>query len=153
MVTWAECAADFVGDGSLRDIYVLEGGIGAWNALLGIARTRGARFSLDGIANPLPETVQAIFDARRERTPLLSIDWDGIEFVAHFFDQAEVELDFLPTAIQGQDGLDRLCSFLGALASATEKEVIVTPENFQQSPILRAGPRGQIRYEPPKGAT
>lgn len=152
MVTWSECAADFEGDGSLRDVYVLEGGIEAWEALLRLARSANARFSVGGVAQPLPETARDAFTATAELTGLLLIDWAGIELAAHFFDEAEVELDFLPNAIDGQVRLDTLCSFLRELSRATGKDVIVTPENWPRSAILRGRPTGEISYEAPRGA-
>jgi hypothetical protein len=152
MVTWSECAADFEGDGSLRDIYVLEGGIAAWEALLRVARARNARFSLDGVAKPLPETARDAFAARKNVAAVLLINWNGIELAAHFFDQLDVELDFVPNTIRGEEELETLCSFLGELARATGKDVIVTPENLRSSPILRGRPTGEISYEAPQGA-
>jgi hypothetical protein len=152
MVKWSECAGDFAADGSLRDIYVLHGGLHAWDALLRMSRQVDTRFSIDGVTTPLPERAHDVFVRRADAAPLLSISWQGIELCAHFFDEADVELDFVPNVIQGQQGLDRLCSFLRELASATNRDVIVTPENWPQSPILRAQPTGEICYQAPSGA-
>ena len=149
MVIWSECAVDFAGDGSLRDIYVLDGGLDAWDVILGIARQVEARFSIDGVTRPLPEKAQDVFAESAAGAALLSIEWQGIQLAAHFFDQADVELDFVPSALQGQQSLDELCSFLRELAVGTNRDVIVTPENWPQSPILRAWPTGEIGYEAP----
>jgi hypothetical protein len=152
MVTWSECAAEFVGDGSLCDVYVLKGGIEGWDALLRLAKTRHARFSLDGMAAPLPDAARAVFTEEGRLGALFLLDWKGIELAAHFFDEGDVELDFVPNIVRGQEALDALCSFLRALAEATGKDVIVTPENLPSSPILRCRPTGEVRYEARQGA-
>jgi hypothetical protein len=152
MVTWSECAADFAGDGSLRDIYVLEGGGASWDAVLRIARQFDAKFFIEGEARPLPDRSREVFAQYDAGAALLSIDWKGIDLAAHFFDENQVELDFIPNVLTGQPDLDQLCSFLRTLAAATGREVIVTPENLPQSPILRVTPTGEVRYEPPSDA-
>ena len=96
MVTWSEGAADFAGDGSLRDIYVLDGGEASWNALLRIARKCEAKFSIGGEAVALPNLAREVFARRHAGAALLSIDWKGIDLAAHFFDEAQLELDFVP---------------------------------------------------------
>ena len=85
-------------------------------------------------------------------TALLSFKWGGIDFAAHFFAQDEVEFDFVPNDVTGQERLDALCAFLRELATATNKEVIVTPENSRESPILRVGSSGPVTYERPRDA-
>jgi hypothetical protein len=147
MVTWEQCAADFASDGALRDVYVLDGGLDEWNALLDIARRVGGQFAVDGKATPLPGRAHDVFVTRESATALLSFNWGGIGFAAHFFVQDEVELDFVPKDVTGQERLDALCTLLRELATTTNKEVIVTPENYRQSPILRIGSSGSVRYE------
>jgi len=74
MATWSQCAADFARDGSLRDVYVLGGGIEAWDALLRLARTWDARFSLNGVAQPLPDSAREVFAAKEGRGALVLDD-------------------------------------------------------------------------------
>jgi hypothetical protein len=152
MVTWSECKKDFAGDGSLRDVYVLNGGLDAWDALLQIARVHGAHFSVHGKRAPLPPRALDVFDAYEPVAVNLSLSWRGIELVAHFFAEKDVELDFVPNGLTGQDRLDDLCSFLRELAIAANREVIVTPENCPQSPFLKATQSGTVRYLPSEDA-
>jgi hypothetical protein len=114
MVTWSECAADFVSDGSLRDVYVIDGGI------------HGSSPSLDRLAR------------HRTRRPLLPAGARGVGLRADCGGR--------------QERLDLLCTFLRELAPAVGRDVIVTPENCPASPILRARPTGEVRYEVPKDA-
>jgi hypothetical protein len=115
--------------------------------LLDIARRLGGQFAVDGKQTPLPGRAHDVFATRDSATALLSFNWNGIAFAAHFFVQNEVELDFVPKDVTGQERLDALCAFLRELATATNKEVIVTPENYRESPILRVGSSGLVRYE------
>ena len=147
MVTWKQCAADFASDGALRDVYVLDGGLDEWNALLGIAKRVGGQFAVHGKETPPPGGAHDVFVTYEPATALLSFNWGGIDFAAHFFAQNEVELDFVPKDVTGQERLDALCAFLRELATATNKEVIVTPENYRESPILRVDSSGSVRYE------
>jgi hypothetical protein len=152
MVTWNQCAADLAPDGSLRDIYALEGGLPAWDALLNLARGQGARFTVGGTEAPLPFRAADVFSVSSPGEALLTLNWRGLDLASHFFAPEEVELDFVPNAVKGQQDLDVLCEFVSELARATGRAIIVTPENLPEAPFLRASPSGDVRYQAPVGA-
>jgi len=151
MVTWAECRDDFVPEGSLRDIYILDGSLAAWNALLNIARACDAGFFIDGEEAPLPEDAAHALTARKSASVLLSLDWQGLVLNAHFFTEEEVELDLDPKEVTDQRSLDNLCSFLAKLSEMTNQEVIVTHQASLRA-FLRVSPSGEVVFEPPPAA-
>jgi len=143
MLPWSDCEAFFEPDGSLRDVYVIGGGIPAWEGLLRIARTRDAGLEVDGEERPLPALATEALALRQARSPLLSIDWDGIGLNAHFFAAEDVELDLDPRAICSDERFEALIGFMATLAGETGKTVILTPENDQGRPYLAVSPTGE----------
>ena len=148
MVTWAECQGDFVRDGSLRDVYVLDGGLAAWNALMKIARECDHRFIVDGDYAPPFMSVEDAFTASRSAAVALGLEWQGVVLTAHFFTEEDVTLCFRPEEVTDQRSLDSLCSFLKELAASTNREAIVT---YEETIFLRVSPLGEVIFVPSPG--
>jgi len=98
-------------------------------------------FEVDGRPATVPTTAWQALGLRPTASPLLSVRRDGVAFVCHFLDEREVELDFAPSDIDGPQRFDSLVALLRGLASATGREVLVTPENQSDRPFLRYDPR------------
>jgi hypothetical protein len=54
----------------------------------------------------------------------------------HFFTGEEIEVDFAPEELQGQDRLDLLCSFLRAVGRRLGKPVVLTHESLRDHPLI-----------------
>ncbi len=139
-MTWETCRSFFEPDGSLRDVYLRGGGLPGWHALLGIAREVGATFEVDGKARPLPTSADEALALRAAASPLLSIDWYGVRLNAHFFDEADVELDLDPAAIDSSARFEILLAFMRRLGHETRLSVTLTPENCMDAAYLEVDP-------------
>ena len=144
MVAWRQCRDAFEADGSLRDIYIVNAGAAVWELALTFLRSAGSvRFDVDGQPAALPPTARQALGLRIVSSPCLSIQRDGLEFACHFFAEEEVELDFLTSAINGPETFESLMSFVRDLATATDREVLVAPENQSDRAFLRYDPRAE----------
>jgi hypothetical protein len=141
MPSWEEIEEELLyRDGSVRDVYVLEGGPDDWKRLLEALpdSSWSYTFTWEGQPQPLPRTFS---EARsREGTALLSIDKNGLWLNCHFFNETEIEFDFRPEEIKSPQVFERLHAFLSWLADLLQKDVIITPENTSDDIILTVTP-------------
>jgi hypothetical protein len=62
----------------------------------------------------------------------------------------EIEFDFEPRFVQGDDDFGRLLDFIVCIAQELRKPVLLTPENLSSAPILSYDPRAESwLYWPP----
>lgn len=61
--------------------------------------------------------------------------WD-----CHFFVESEIEFDFDPRQVTGQDRLNAVFSFMQLIARACDKKAVLTPENARDATIFRVHP-------------
>ena len=142
MVTWPEAQAEFYRDGSLRDLYVLHTTMDDWQRTLDALRASDLRcqYLRAKRPEPVPRSAVDAFPEAGYADRLLRVDLGGLFANTHFFTDAEIEFDLDPREIHGQDHLDSVLAFMRLLASATEKEAILTPENQPGIVIFRARP-------------
>ncbi|MGI5171267.1 hypothetical protein ACQEU3_43640 [Spirillospora sp. CA-253888] len=143
-----------VPDGSLRDAYVFATTTADWQAFIDLVRTKGWWFSYseDGRACRMPAHVEEIFARRQDRGLLLQIrPVPDIAINVHFFGEEEIEADFAPAELQGQERLDVLCGFLRAVGRQVGKPVVFTPENRPDLPIIVFDPRTDLVQRPASG--
>lgn len=136
---WDEVAKIFEFDGSLLDAYVFEVSRADWQHVIDVIRIQGWWFDYDCGDSPmlLPELVGDIFDHRGDWSTTLSIQpVAGIVVNTHFFSDDEVEFDFDPRELQGQEQIDVLCSFLRTIGRTLDKPVVLTPENSPGLPLI-----------------
>lgn len=152
---WERVAPDFVQDGSLRDVYVLDAGPADWQAVLDELRAGYAplAFTAGGEPAPLPDRAADVFPLwARGAAPRLSFRVGTVGLDCHFFDPAEIEFSLDPAEVAGPAQLAPRAEFLARLARLTGKPALLTPENWPQSPILRANPAsGAVAYLAPPG--
>ena len=149
---WVQVRQDFESDGSLRDIYVLETRTSDWQRLLDHLRSSGRalRFSVDGLEQPLPTSASAVLALRAQSSPVLNLDVQGIDLACHFFTDTEIEFDLLPQQVRDEATLSAVLGFMTEIGSLLGKTVILTPENWQKSPIFKYDPASQqTTYCPP----
>jgi hypothetical protein len=141
MIHWDKCKEDFRWDGSLRDIYISPADLNDWKMVYAHLRDFPAvEFSLDGILQPPPATIEQVFAARSSCNPMFRLKVGRASVVFHFFSEDEIECDFDPREVSSKSDLDRLLEFIRQLGDMTHKRIVITPENLRDKPI--------ISYEP-----
>lgn len=144
MMLWDTCKEDFRADGSLRDIYVTPATLDDWRASYPLLRDHpGAEYSVDGVGQQPPDSVEQVFAVRPSASPMLRFHVGRALVVFHFFSDEEVECDFLPNEITSQVDLDALLAFVRQLGEATRKCVLITPENCREQPFIIYDPEKQ----------
>jgi hypothetical protein len=149
MLAWHDVKREFVFDGSWRDIYVLDTSVEDWQAAFDALKSStffALEYWVDYEAVILPESVSVAFARAGEASPLLTVTAEGVQLSCHFFSESQIEFDLDPREILGQPQLDMLIRFMKVLARATSKPAIMTPENFQEMPIIRVEPDGVVKH-------
>jgi hypothetical protein len=146
--SWQDVRLEFEADGSYRDIYVFNASLEHWQNLLDWARRcdPGPIFTVDGAPSTLPALIHDVFAGKDAGAPLLSFRIRDVEFAAHFFQENEIELDFDPASIRGDNWTDFVAG-LTELAELFGKEVVVTPENHPDVVVLRIS-HDDVTYYP-----
>ncbi len=135
---WLDLRQEFEEDGALRDIYATEVDEGAWErAYQFLLAQPGLVFRVAGEESLVPPSAMAWIRLHETGSPLLQFKRGGIEFACHFFCNDEIELDFWPQAIEGQESLDDLGLFISELGRAARRDIVVTHENGPELRILR----------------
>jgi hypothetical protein len=138
MVKWDDVRKEFEPDGGLRDIYVMGATPQVWDqALEYLLQAGNARYSIDDAQAPLPATASDALRVWPDRSPLLVVDREGIEYACHFFNPDRVELDFWPEDVQGPDAFAALLRFVAGLGRVTGHTVLLTYESSEAAEILR----------------
>ncbi len=141
MVTWDDVREDFEPDGALRDIYVMSASESVWDrALEFVLQAGSSRFSIDELPAALPASAVDALGLWPDRSPLLIVDREGIEYACHFFTREQVELDFWPEDVRGPEGFAALTRFVVGLGRATSRIVLVTYESSEAAEIFRYVP-------------
>lgn len=85
----------------------------------------------------LPEQAEALLDRPDDESALLRV-WPVPGILANVFLHTPEQIDFDVDLreLQGQDRLDVLCEFFNTLGRGLGKPVVMTPEGFDQSPLL-----------------
>lgn len=137
---WDDVREWFEMDGSLLDAYVFDTRIADWQAFVDLVRSKGWWFEYSEDQRPrrLPVRVEDVFARRGEMAVVLQIrPVPQVRVNVHFFTDEEIEVDFSPSALQGQERLDLLCSFLRAMGRRLGKPVVLTPESLPDRPLIR----------------
>jgi hypothetical protein len=141
MVRWDDVRRDFEPDGALRDIYVIGADAVVWDRALRFLMQAGtARYSIDDTEASLPERAADALQVWPERSPLLVVDREDIEYACHFFSTAQIELDFWPEDVEGAEAFEALERFVVGLGRVTDRTVLVTFEGSEAAEIFRYNP-------------
>lgn len=146
---WEDYKHEFEFDGSWRDIYVLNTGLADWQLVIDLLKTDiyEPQFNVDGDKAIFPLSVDEIFMIRNEASSYLLFKVDSIQLNCHFFIEAEIEFDFDPREIKSEFDAQRIFNFMRRLGVLLNKEVILTPENWQEYLIFTFSPlTDEIKY-------
>lgn len=143
----------FEGDGSLRDIYVLNTDADDWDSCISYVQSRyRTEFTADNEPLPFPEGIGEVFRLRDEKALTLRIDLNGVSINTHFFTEEEIEFDIDPREVDSSSAAEDVLSFMSDLGNLLSKEVVLTPENASTIPIYRFLPSMTVpEYLPPSG--
>ncbi|MGE5397575.1 MAG: hypothetical protein ACM3MK_08610 [Chitinophagales bacterium] len=131
-------------DGSLRDIYIKNTTIDDWQKALNLlcAKANKLEFYQDGVLM-IDNKYKAldIFKIREQEIAVLMVIRIGsVNIHCHFFDEQEIEFDIDPKEVIEWSQFELIISFIRELAEVLGKEVILTPENMPEIPLLLAKP-------------
>ncbi|MFF3024832.1 hypothetical protein ACFVRR_19620 [Gottfriedia sp. NPDC057948] len=137
----------FFVDGSLRDIYVLDVNLDDWQKLIDWLRLSdwAIQFYIDGQENTNKITnVSKIFDEKKKKSVLMSININGVLINCHFFVEDEIEFDINPKEIIGLSEVSSVFEFMSKLSNVLGKEIILTEENFLEHPLVTVKSDGAL---------
>jgi hypothetical protein len=136
---WEEVQKDFPFDEFLWDLYVFNASVTDLDTVFRSLDMWGYRisFSEDDVELEKPTSFQAVYSRRSLCSTLLKIEVGRLQFNWHFFADDELELDFEPCQLTGQNDLDDLLTFVERIGRLLGRDVIVCPENSPDRPILR----------------
>ncbi|MEV0904966.1 hypothetical protein [Streptomyces hokutonensis] len=128
-------AQDFVADGSLRDVCVLDTALDDWQHMFDGLRKLPGRHVLtwtlaDTTETGIPEAsaVWSKLQDDPEESASLAIEIGGIWFTSYFFEIEEIEFTFDPSDVVDQKTFTPVRDFLKWLGNSTGREVVVTME-------------------------
>jgi hypothetical protein len=128
----------------LRDIYIAPATLADWRAIYPLLREfPSVEYSVDGVVEPPPATVEEAFAVRRSASPMLRFRVGRALVVFHFFSEEEIECDVVPHEITSQTDLDTLLGFIRQLGDSTRKRVVITPENGPEQPFISYEPESR----------
>ncbi|MFE3456734.1 hypothetical protein ACFXKD_04255 [Nocardiopsis aegyptia] len=125
--------------GALPDARVPDTSGRDWQALLDLIVERGwrHRYTVGETAAPLPRAQDILSRSGSAEIPQLRV-WptDGVEMIFRFHTPEEIDFDLDLRQLQGQDGVDLLCGFFGAIGRRLGKPVLMDPEGDHGHPVL-----------------
>lgn len=147
---WEDYAVEFRGDGSLRDIYVLESSLADWQILLDFLHSSDYKLRyLWGAPENLPKNAVEVFGRESEDKGLLCVESGELSLNCHFFYNDEIEFDLLPNEVTDEERAEAIFDFMRQLGRTLNKDVILTPENERSMPIFKFSPATQeLEYFP-----
>ncbi|MFE2075451.1 hypothetical protein [Streptomyces misionensis] len=126
---------DFVADGALRDVCVLDATVDDWRRMFdGLPAAPGRHvltWTLSGTTESGALDASAVWsrlETDPEESASLAIDVDGVWFTCYFFDLAEIEFTFDPSDVVDDATFAPVRAFVTWLGAVTGREVIVTME-------------------------
>ncbi len=139
---YAEAKEYLYRDGSLRDVYVPDASARELDAFMDYVRPMVSQgdFHMGGETASLPASYAEVLERTGEFLAGLSIPVGASVVNCHFFDPNELELDFRPSDYDDESNWEELSTFLQGLATAMDREVLVTAENMQECVHLRFKP-------------
>jgi hypothetical protein len=140
---WSDVRMEFQFDGSWRDIYIIRTTISDWQLVIDALRDSpfDLQYKGSGVPTTCPASARDAFPGPGCADRLLSVDAGGVALNCHFFNESEIEFDFDPRQVTGQDQLNAVLSFMQLISRACDKEAVLTPENARDATIFRVRPR------------
>ncbi len=129
--------------GALPDVAVVDASVQDWQAVFDLVRLSGwaSEYTEDGNVGPVPSAVEAaarVADHGFIELRVAPVPDVLVIFRLYSVDQIDFDIDL--RQLQGQQGLDCLCDFLGAIGRRLGKPVVMMPEGDSGNPVLGFDP-------------
>ncbi|MER6563674.1 hypothetical protein ABT300_39340 [Streptomyces sp. NPDC001027] len=129
--------------GALPDVSVTEASVDDWQAVFDLARSSGWtwEYSEGCVRMPLPSAQEVLSRPSDADTAMLKV-WPVAGVQVNFWPMSAGEIDFDVDLreLQGQEGVDVLCGFLGAIGRRLGRAVLMTREGDREKPVLGFDP-------------
>jgi hypothetical protein len=129
--------------GALPDVSVSDATVEDWQAVFDLVRSCdwAWEYSEGGAVVPWPSAEQVLWGPVDADTAELRV-WPTAGVLAIFrpVSKAEIDFDIDLRELQGQEGVDTLCDFLGVIGRRLDKPVLMTPEGDYGNPVLGFDP-------------
>ncbi|MDO0909351.1 hypothetical protein QQM39_00240 [Streptomyces sp. DT2A-34] len=129
--------------GALPDVCVPESSVTDWEAVFDLVRSSGWtwEYSEGGVTGSLPSAAEVLSRPADADFADLRV-WPVPDVLAIFYPMSADEIDFDVDfrELQGQDGVDILCDFLGAIGRRLGKPVVMTGGGDYGNPVLGFDP-------------
>ncbi|MEV0265202.1 hypothetical protein AB0I49_28220 [Streptomyces sp. NPDC050617] len=126
---------DFVFDGSLRDVCILDAEIGDWQRVFDSLESAGWEVSfswtlLEASDRGLPSAREVFerLEGEPEESASLAVQVGSVWFTSYFFEVDEIEFTFDPSDVVDFEAFTQLEKFICRLGDSTGKRVVVTME-------------------------
>jgi hypothetical protein len=129
--------------GSLPDVAVVDASVDDWQTVFDLVRSSGwaSEYTEDGVVRPLPSAVDAVAClADRGLIELRVAPVPDVLVIFRLYSVDQIDFDVDLRQLQGQQGLDCLCDFLGAIGRRLGKSVVMMPEGDSGNPVLGFDP-------------
>jgi hypothetical protein len=139
---WHEVKGLFEFDGSWNDIYVLNTSAETWARLLHALPhwPLEIHYRVGDSERALPDSFDTAVQPGGDAAVHLQIIAGSVDVRCQFFSEGQIEFDLDPRCVTDQVALDCVCDFMVRVSLATGREVLMTPENGQDIPLLEYRP-------------
>lgn len=126
-------------DGSFRDVYVFDMSLEDFEMFLSFVRPKltESSFKVDECVEKLPESYSKVIDIREKSSCILEIPVGNSTLNCHFFDETELEFNFVPKDYDNEEDWAALDGFLRELLAVFRKNLVVTNENSPDEVLIR----------------
>ncbi|MEU2264244.1 hypothetical protein ABZ557_29120 [Streptomyces sp. NPDC019645] len=129
--------------GALPDVCVTDTTAEDWQALYDLVRTSGWTWAYreDAVERPLPPAREVLSRPAGAETAELRVrPAPGVLAIFRMLSAGEIDFDVDLRELQGQQGVDTLCAFLGTIGRRLGKAVVMTAEGDHGNPVLGFDP-------------
>jgi len=152
---WDTYSSEFSSTETLRDIYVRNADLSDWRRFAELIGRLGYPLSFKGhwTGERFPKDVDELFlDDSNDELTTLRMNVSGVHVHCHFFDESEIELNLDPEEIDRPSRLASVLELMRAMASALDKDVVLTPESCPDDWFFRRRPgSGEAEFRPTGG--
>lgn len=129
-------------DGSWRDIYVLQTNRDDWKIWVDYVnknyRIEWFNGKADKDENQIDfSVIEGFWSGDHDLCSSAKVFIDKIQINAHFFDDSEMENDIDPREFNSIDDHNKLIKYMSDISILLDKEVILTPENENETVLLK----------------